>query len=202
MSRLLKILFVLSILINVTFIFYEIKHPPIPARYEIAPAFRIKNLKVKDEKLKFFKKLKTLDPLSYRKKYVFINIWDTHYNGSAPVLPVLDTLIEPLRKDFSYVLLNEENDNISNYTLQKKKVHTKNFIYMNDADSMMHAFFQEFRMKSKFKFLFALPITVIMNHEGKVVYLDTTSRMSPYREDSIGSRKAFKELKEVLVNLK
>lgn len=202
MKRSFKILLILSLIANciLAFLHNRQKRSRI-IHVELAEAFKFRVLDNKWEKEKFFRKLKVLDNSSDRKKYFLIHIWDG-YNGTTHQLPKFDSIVEPIRNDISYVLVNEENDNLTNYALAKDKVKIKNFVYMNNADSLMHCFYQEFKMKNKFEFLFSLPINIIMDRTGKILYADTSGRFRDLREDSLALDVVLKNLKVALKELK
>src|SRR3954470_14789941 len=101
MKRSFKIILISSLVLNLIFIVLQISTRP--AITSTRPTPIDKNLNVEKTKNNFLDQLFKKYPAAKEKKYFFINFWDTGHMYLKDQLPMLDTLVEPLRNDFAYV---------------------------------------------------------------------------------------------------
>ncbi|MBK7310497.1 MAG: hypothetical protein IPI93_06815 [Sphingobacteriaceae bacterium] len=164
--------------------------------------FKIKDLDITVEKQKIIARVKAIDRKSESKKYYFINFWDAANHGHED-LTTLDTLIEPVRNDMAYILASGETNAYIDRKLSLKKIKTKNFIYLNNADSLLSAICQEKKMKDKFKFLSSFPMTIILDKKGNTIYFDSLGFFGRYGKDSLANcNRYFQSIQNALQNLK
>ena len=175
MKKGLKITLILSVILNVILsiiYFFESNRT-----FNFTPP-EIKEVNIPEERNKMFTEIKKIHPELSDKKYFFFHAWSVGDWASMHQMPILDTMIEPLRNDFAYVFVNDEK---ADYSWQTLKAHTrkaKNFIYLNNMENFLTSIYQEKNMLHFKGYRDRMtPMNVVMDRKGNIVYFDTLKDM-------------------------
>lgn len=132
----------------------------------------IENHKIKDitssqGKNYLFNKIDSLYPnYEKTKKYYFISIWNTLCKPCIKEMPLLDALANNInRKDFAYLYITENGNNLINQFRKKHKIDSKNFIFINDADIYISSILKTLHLKNR-----QYPIQLIINNNGDILF--------------------------------
>ena len=209
MKRSFKIILVISLITNLCLVIIQVMghfsqrdtwERNIKMKYET----RTKLVNVSETKNKFLDSLYKKYPELKDKKYLFINIWDTGDGWSIKQLPMLDTLIEPLKENFGYILVNDEKPDYAKRVLKQDTGLTNHFVFMDRCEDFMYAINQELLMpRTRFNYPH-VPMNIILDNKGKIIYHDILESFSGprYPEDSLKDRKKVQQLNKVLSELK
>ncbi len=209
MKRWVKIILLISLALNLTFVIiqltsYKSRRETIERNVKMKYETRTKLVNIAVTKSKFLDSLYKKYPELKNKKYLFINIWDTGDGWSIKQLPMLDTLIEPLQENLGYVLVNDEKSDYAQRVLRQDTGLTKHFLFMDRCEDFMYAINQELLMPRK-RFNYPhVPMNIILDNKGKIIYYDTLESLSGPRwpEDSLKDIKYVQQLNKVLSELK
>lgn len=113
----------------------------------------------------FHDKLKEKNGALAGKKYYYINIWTTWCKPCIKEMPWLDSIANSLNRDVGYVFVSDVSDHVANSTLQKKNIHLKNFIFLNDMNDFISAICNEQGVRSK-----VYPMVLILSNQGEVLH--------------------------------
>lgn len=204
MSKRFKIILIASLLINIFFIIIEfLEYRSRQINLELTKPFVLKDVNVTEEKKKFLSKFRREYPSLADKKYVFINFWTGGSGSCIAQLPILDTLLMPLRDDMAYLVVSDENPNYATRRLRGEKISTANFTYINQSDSLIHAICKEKKVKAHtWGFVMMLPMNIVLDRTGNIVYFDTLNALSGEKKDSLKDREIASALKTGISNLK
>jgi hypothetical protein len=200
MKKSFYVVLFLSLCINALFIYFRIRFTPYNFEDAAFPAFDLYSVNVTKEKMRFLIRLKSIHPKVFEKKLLFLQFWCRN-DECLYQIPVIDTLVQNYRDKFAFVCVCNEKPSLAALSLREKKIQTKNFFYINESDTFMHAIWRESGRKS---FPFAgrlLPMNVIMTDEGKVLYIDSLPAFSGFKMDTTIDRKHAQILKNALKNL-
>jgi hypothetical protein len=210
MKRSVKIVLIASLIINVCFISLQI----IGSRKRSETIERnIKNnykqftkfVNIADTKRSFLDSLHKKYPETINKKYLFINIWSTGDGWSIKQLPILDTLILPLKSDMSYILVNDEKPDYSVRVLKQDTATTINFLFMHQCEDFMYAMSQELRLKRSYYNYPRTPLLLILDPSGKIIVSDTMQAIAGKRwwpKEKVDDEKHITFIKKILSELK
>ncbi len=166
MKHLLKIIFLLSLFINIYFIF--IKITLYKAKQNFTVPFLIKDVSKKDGVDFLMNRIRKENPKLLPKKYYLINIWDIMCAPCIKEIPILDSLAYNIqRKDIGYIFLTENGNKIIFDLIKRKKIKVDNFVFMNDANDYISSVLKEKNVKNK-----SYPIQLIINKNGEIKYFD------------------------------
>lgn len=114
-----------------------------------------------------FNKIKNLYPeYQKNKKYYLISIWNILCKPCVKEMPLLDSLADNAnRKDLGYVFLTENGDKTITQFLQKHHISSKNFIFLNDADTYISSVLKSHNLKNR-----QYPIQLIIDNKGNEIY--------------------------------
>lgn len=137
---------------------------------------KIKNVGLNQGNIFLFKKIKELSPEYQKsKKYYFISIWNTLCRPCVKEMPLLDSLADNInRKDLGYIFITENGDKSINQFREKHKINSRNFIFINDADTYISSVLNEKKIKIR-----QYPIQLIINKNGSIIYCQTGTIDSP-----------------------
>jgi hypothetical protein len=201
MKKWLKIVLIVSLILNVFFVVVKI----IINQSMIYEPTKIKEVNIQEVRTKFFSELKKKYPKLSSKKYFFINVWAPGSWESMHQIPLLDTLVEPLKDDFAYIFANEDENSYAQRKLKEHSSKTKNFIYLNEQKDFLTSIYQE-KKTLYFKPWRAriVPMNVIMNSLGKILYFDTLPALSGITYDLENNKTFIKSLnaEQTLTNKK
>lgn len=208
MKKSVKIILIVSLLINICFIVLKLI-----ALYQVneyKEIFQKRNIKEWQRtvnapiaKKNFMDSLFIKYPQLKTKKYLFLHFWSTRHFWSTKPLPIYDTLIEPLNPNVGYVLINDEKEEYSKKVLKNDSGITKNFLYAFKAPDFILAINQELKFKPAQMWYPKCPMSVIMENNGKIIFFDTlgiVGKSAP--EDSLTDKKSYAALKKALSELK
>ncbi len=172
MKKWLKIVLITSLILNAFFIAMQVITNQ---RMKYVPT-KIKEVNIEEEKTKFFTELKKKHPQLSDKKYFFINVWAPGNWDSMHQIPLLDTLVEPLKNNVAYIFASEDKSDYAERRLKEHSSKTKNFIYLNGQKDFITSIYQEKNMLYvKFWRSRKTPMNLIMDQHGKILYFDTLS---------------------------
>lgn len=114
-----------------------------------------------------FNKIKNLYPeYQKNKKYYLISIWNILCKPCVKEMPLLDSLADNAnRKDLGCIFLTENGDKIINQFLKKHHISSKNFIFINDADTYISSVLKRHNLKNR-----QYPIQLIIDNKGNEIY--------------------------------
>ena len=117
-----------------------------------------------------FNKIKNLYPeYQKNKKYYLISIWNILCKPCVKEMPLLDSLADNAnRKDLGCIFLTENGDKIINQFLKKHHISSKNFIFINDADTYISSVLKRHNLKNR-----QYPIQLIIDNKGNDIYFQT-----------------------------
>lgn len=129
--------------------------------------WNMKNISMKDGHRFLFDKIKGSNSSKLKnKKYYFVSIWNTLCKPCIKEMPLLDSLADNItRKDIGYIFLTENSDKIINKFKESHHVCSKNFIFINDADTYISAILKSQHLKNR-----VYPIQLIIDNKGSVLY--------------------------------
>jgi hypothetical protein len=166
MTKTVKIILFLSLSLNVWLFYNETRKNRFYTFDHNEPEVNIQL-----ERSKFLSLIKEKYPKSATKKYLFIHIWSPGDWDSMKEMPMLDTLIRPLRNDFFYVFVCKDK---TDYAWRKLQEHTrkcKNFVYMNGQKNFVNSIFQEKGDLNKKPWaFFETPTSVIVDQKGTILH--------------------------------
>ena len=127
----------------------------------------VKNISLKNGSDFLFEKIKTSYPEYQKtKKYYFISIWNTLCGPCIKEMQLLDSLADNIdRKDFRYIFVTENSDNMINQFLKKRNISSKNFSFINDADIYISSILKSHNLKTR-----QYPIQLIIDDKGAIKY--------------------------------
>jgi thiol-disulfide isomerase/thioredoxin len=168
--KLIYIIFFLSLSCNVYVVYDYCQR--LQEKY-LADAF-IENVKIKNISLKegddfLFEKIKSSYPELKNKKYYFISIWNTMCGPCIKEMPLLDSLADTInRNDFGFIFLTENGDKMIREFIERRKISSKNFNFINDADVYISSILQSHHLKTR-----QYPIQLIIDINGDMKYFKT-----------------------------
>ncbi len=178
MKKSVKIILIVSLIVNICFVVLQIvgsfqRSATIERNIKSNYKQFTKVVDVDQVKRSFLDSLHKKYPETTNKKYFFINIWGTGDGWSIKQLPILDTLITPLKSDVSYILVNDEKPDYSVRILKQDTATTNNFLFMHQCEEFMYAMSQELRMKRSYYNYPRIPLILILDQSGKTIFSDT-----------------------------
>lgn len=155
-------------------------------------------------KKSFFDSLYINYPDLRRKKYLFINIWRTADAWTDRVLPIYDSIIQPLRDDIGYLTLTEENKKYARSILKQDTSLINNFDFIYSAERFILALNQDLKIPFRKYGYPKYSMNFIFNNKTKeMIFCDTVAISGPkYPEDSLSDRKVIASIKKALSELK
>jgi hypothetical protein len=210
MKKPFKIILIISLIINIGFIGLQIfAHLQTIEVTKLNIHNKYKNftktVNIPETKKVFFKELYKNYPETKNKKYFFINIWDTGNGWSIKQLPFLDTLIEPLNPNMAYILANDEKPDYALHIMKQDTALTMNFLFMNQCEDFSFAISQELLLKRNEWNYPRVPLTIILDRTGKIIFSDTLDAIAGPRwwpKEEQADKKHIALLKKKLSELK
>ncbi len=129
--------------------------------------FNIKDIPLTQGNSFLFKKINKLHPeFETTKKYYFISIWNIMCVPCIKEMPLLDTLADYVnRKDFGYLYVTENGEKMINQFRERKKINSRNFTFLNDADKYISSILTTLKLKNR-----QYPIQLIINAKGEILF--------------------------------
>lgn len=209
MKKSFKIILVVSLVINLAFIIIGIasqfqRKQSWEHNVKLKYSHLTKTVNISETKKHFFDSLFNRYPDLKAKNYIFLTFWHTGDIWSRKQLPMLDTLITPLLPDVGYVLVSNEEFDYSKLVIRQDTSTINNFLLMPKSEDFMYAINQELHFpRNRFNYPH-IPMNLILDARGKIVYFDTLEAFSgpKWPEDSLKDKIFVQTLNKALSELK
>jgi hypothetical protein len=200
MKRWFVVLFIISLLLSGFFVFLQIvQNRYEPVDFESGHEGDTVRLNIAYQKKKFFTGLKRLYPEISTKKYLFMNLYSCSARAMDEI-PILDTVIEPLREDMAYLLVSPAPKKEVSMKLKERNISDKNFLNVNESDSFILTLCREIKKKPLYIWdsYEYLPFSIVCDSSGKILYVDTMQAFSGFKMDTLIDREHAQKLRKTL----
>ncbi|HRD38308.1 MAG TPA: hypothetical protein PLC65_06725 [Bacteroidia bacterium] len=199
MKRSLKIILFFSLILNLVLIGIQVFYKAVYRVRETEP----KDININVARSAFMDSLIKLNPELKDKKYFYINIWDTGCLSCIQQMPMLDSIVEPVKDNFGYVFITLMPEGYSKRCLNKEGIKTKNFKYMYNCQDFVFSIYKEKNYKRELLRAYKFPLNVIIDRYANLIYVDSLKALSgpKFPEDSLADKRFKFRLKTVLNQL-
>ncbi|MGZ3883225.1 MAG: TlpA family protein disulfide reductase [Bacteroidia bacterium] len=128
--------------------------------------YRIRNVNYDQGYKNFADSLKKKFPKISNKEYYYVNIWNTFCKPCIDEMPILDSIAPFFQnKNIAFILITDDKNSVVENFFQKKHLKYNNLHFLNSMNSFISAICIEKGNKNKL-----LPMHIVINHEGKILY--------------------------------